>query len=81
MNTKLVKTEIFSERDVNDCQAEEAEKCWEITPAIMAGEETVLNNTSFLRALGEVSTICHYSIYDFLFTLSTIYNTSCYTYQ
>ena len=52
MNTKLVKTEIFSERDVNDCQAEEAEKCWEITPAAMAGEETVLNNQSLLRALG-----------------------------
>ena len=48
----LVKTEISSERDVNDCQSEGAEKCWEITPVVLAGNETVLDNQSFLRALG-----------------------------
>ena len=41
---------------MNDCQTEGAEKCWEITPAVVAGEETVLNNQSFLRALGKFNT-------------------------
>ena len=54
--TNLVKTEICSERDVNDCQTEGAEKCWEITPAVVAGEETVLDDQSFLRALGKFTT-------------------------
>ena len=38
---------------MNDCQTEGAEKCWEITPAVVAGEETVLDDQSFLRALGK----------------------------
>ena len=50
---------------MNDCKREGAEKCWEITPAIMAGQETVLDNQSFLRALGEIST--RYFIFFFVF--------------
>ena len=57
---EMIKTLICLERDVNDCQTEEAEKCWEITPAVMAGQETVLNSQSFLRALGWFFTIYYY---------------------
>ena len=52
---------------MNDCQTEGAEKCWEITPAAVAGEETVLNEQSYLRALGKFSIIYNYIIYDLLY--------------
>ena len=44
-----------SEKDVNDCEPEEKEKCkrWEIKPARLATNDSYLNGKSFLRAYGK----------------------------
>ena len=47
----ILENYFFPDKDVNDCQ-NEGKKCWEITPAVMAGEETMLDEQSLLRALG-----------------------------
>ena len=42
----------YSAGDVNQCEAGDADKCWEITPATLATPDISLNEGSFLRALG-----------------------------
>ena len=52
---------------MNDCLTEGPEKCWEITPAVMAGQETFLDHQSFLRALGQF-----FSLHFLQFTISLL---------
>ena len=43
-----------ADKDVNDCDPEDAEKCWEITPATLANMDTVLNVRQNVLALGKM---------------------------
>ena len=43
-----------SEKDINDCDPEDAEKCWEITPATLATMDTPLNVRQNVLALGKI---------------------------
>ena len=43
-----------ADKDVNDCEAEDAEKCWEITPATLATMDTPLNVRQNVLALGKI---------------------------
>ena len=49
----LLTSVICADKDVNDCDPEDAEKCWEITPANLANMETVLNVGQNVLALGK----------------------------
>ena len=44
-----------ADKDVNDCEAEDAEKCWEITPATLATIDTPLNVRQNVLALGKIN--------------------------
>ena len=54
----LINLTKYSAADVNQCEAGDADKCWEITPATLATPDTSLNEGSFLRALGEFRDYC-----------------------
>ena len=43
----------YPDKDVNDCDTEDAEKCWEITPANLATMDTLLNVSQNVLALGK----------------------------
>ena len=43
-----------TDKDVNDCEAEDAEKCWEITPANLATMDTTLSIRQNVLALGKI---------------------------
>ena len=49
MSEELSKTD----KDINDCDAEDAAKCWEITPANLATMDTSLNVGQNVLALGK----------------------------
>ena len=52
-----------ADKDINDCDAEDAEKCWEITPANLATMDTPLNIGQNVLALGKIKNItlnCNY---------------------
>ena len=42
-----------ADKDINDCDAEDVEKCWEITPANLATMDTPLNVGQNVLALGK----------------------------
>ena len=44
---------MYSGKDVNDCQSEEKERCWQIEPAKLATDDSNLQRKSFLRAFGK----------------------------
>ena len=41
--SKISEESYYSDKDINDCEAEDAEKCWEITPANLATMDTALS--------------------------------------
>ena len=45
---------ICSDKSVNDCKPEEAERCWNITPANLTTDDSYL---PFLRAFGKLETV------------------------
>ena len=44
----------YPDKDVNDCDPEDAEKCWEITPANLATMDTTLSIRQNVLALGKI---------------------------
>ena len=46
---------MYSGKDVNDCEPEETERCWQIEPARLVANDSNLNRKSFLRAFGKRS--------------------------
>ena len=54
LQSKISEEPSNTDKDVNDCEAEDAEKCWEITPANLANMDTVLNVLQNVLALGKI---------------------------
>ena len=52
--TKICKDFTYSDKDVNDCDAEDEDKCWKITPARLATKKTTLTAQQTVLALGKI---------------------------
>ena len=57
LQSKISEESSDSDKDVNDCEAEDAEKCWEITQANLATMDTPLSVGQNVLALGKIKNI------------------------
>ena len=53
LQSKISDEPSYSDKDINDCDPEDAEKCWEITPANLPTKDSVLTDYQNVFALGE----------------------------
>ena len=55
LQSKISDETSYADKDINDCDPEDADKCWEITPANLATMDTPLKVRQNVLALGKSS--------------------------
>ena len=63
LQSKIFDEPSNKDKDVNDCEAEDAEKCWEITPANLATMDTTLSVRQNVLALGKIPYLTSFKLH------------------